>query len=148
MRTWRIALASALLVTIAAAAAKPHLIVFGKKTTVKLFVGPNEESALEIAVQPLMVDGKIREFVTGPPHDVTDRVFVVRRAYRINDQLAQDSKAIPRWEWQRGGWLMVNRDTGRVSQLTLPEFDAYYSAASWYRDYAAYCGVSDDGEKL
>lgn len=148
MRTLRIALASALLVTIAAAATKPHVILFGKKTVVKLFVGPSEESALDIAVQPLMVDGKIREFTTGPAHDVTDRVFVVRRAYRINDQLAQDSKAIPRWKWQRGGWLMVNRDTGRVSQLTLPEFDAYYSAASWYRDYAAYCGVSDDGEKL
>jgi hypothetical protein len=148
MRTWRIVLATMLLVSIAAAATKPHVIVFGKKTVVKLFVGPNEDSSLEIAVQPLLVDGKIREFTTGGPHDVTDRVFVVRRAYRINDQLAQEPKAIPRWKWQRGGWLMVNRDTGRVSQLTLPEFDAYYSAASWYRDYAAYCGVSDDGEKL
>ena len=35
--------------------------------------------------------------------------------------------------WQRGA---------------LPEFDPYYSVASWYRDYAAYCGVSDDGKKL
>ena len=38
--------------------------------------------------------------------------------------------------------------TGRVSSLALPEFDPYYSVASWYRDYAAYCGVSDDGKKL
>ena len=133
---------------IAAAAVKPHVIVFGKKTTVKLFVGPNEDSSIEIAVQPLVVDGRIKEFVTGTPHDVTDRSFVVRRAYRINDQIPDDGKTVPRWKWQRGGWLMVNRDTGRVSQLSLPEFDAYYSAASWYRDYAAYCGVSDDGEKL
>jgi hypothetical protein len=29
-----------------------------------------------------------------------------------------------------------------------PEFDSYYSVASWYRDYVAYCGVSDDGKKL
>jgi hypothetical protein len=43
---------------------------------------------------------------------------------------------------------MVDRGTGRVSQVTLPEFDAFYSAASWYRDYVAYCGVSDDGKKL
>ena len=36
----------------------------------------------------------------------------------------------------------------RVSQLNLPNFDAFYSLASWYRDYAAYCGVSDDGTKV
>ena len=29
----------------------------------------------------------------------------------------------------------------------LPEFDSFYSAASWYRDYVAYCGVGDDGKK-
>jgi hypothetical protein len=28
------------------------------------------------------------------------------------------------------------------------EFDPFYSHASWFRDYAAYCGVSDNGEKL
>jgi len=31
--------------------------------------------------------------------------------------------------------------------VNLPEFDTSYSAASWYRDYAAYCGVADDGKK-
>lgn len=148
MRTWRIVLTALALSAMVSAAVKPHVIVFGKKTTVKLFVGPNEDTSLEMAVQPLLVDGRIKEFVTGSPHDVTDRAFVVRRAYRINDQIAEDGKTVPRWKWQRGGWLMVNRDTGRVSQLSLPEFDPYYSAASWYRDYAAYCGVSDDGEKL
>jgi hypothetical protein len=148
MRTLRIALATAALVSLAAAAAKPHVIQFGKKTVVKLFVGPNEESSLQIGVQPLLVDGKIKEFTTGAPHDVTDRLFVVRRAFRINDQIGDDRSNPPRWKWQRGGWLLVSRDTGRVSQLTLPEFDPYYSAASWYRDYVAYCGVSDDGEKL
>jgi hypothetical protein len=148
MRTWRIVVTLAAFVSIAAAAAKPHVIQFGKKTVVKLFVGPNEDSSLEMSVQPLIVDGKIKEFVTGAPHDVTDRLFVVRRAFRINDQIGDDRANSPRWKWQRGGWLLVYRDTGRVSQLSLPEFDPYYSAASWYRDYAAYCGVSDDGEKL
>jgi hypothetical protein len=132
----------------AAHAAKPHLIVFGKATAVKLFVGPNEDSPTEIKVRPLYVDSKLREFTTGEPHDVTERLFVVRRAYRINDLLPDDSKAVPRWKWQRGGWLQVNRETGRVSPLTLPEFDPYYSTASWYRDYVAYCGISDSGEKV
>jgi hypothetical protein len=34
-----------------------------------------------------------------------------------------------------------------VAPINLPEFDAFYSAASWYRDYVAYCGVADDGKK-
>jgi hypothetical protein len=38
--------------------------------------------------------------------------------------------------------------TGRVLQINLPDFDPYYFAASWYRDYLAYCGLSDDGQKL
>lgn len=32
--------------------------------------------------------------------------------------------------------------------MALPEFDAFYSTVSGYRDYVAYCGVSDDGKKL
>jgi hypothetical protein len=148
MRKLSIACAAVLFGATVLAAAKPHIIQFGKKTPVKLFVGPNEEGTLQIHVQALTVDGKVKEFTTGTPHDVTDRLFVVRRAYRINDYLDHDANTIPRWKWQRGGWLLVDRDSGRVSQLSLPEFDPYYSAASWYRDYVAYCGVSDSGEKL
>jgi hypothetical protein len=29
----------------------------------------------------------------------------------------------------------------------LPAFDPYYSVATWYRDYAAYCGLGEDGKK-
>src|SRR5882762_9344576 len=32
--------------------------------------------------------------------------------------------------------------------INLPEFDPFYSSVSWYRDYAAYCGVSDDRKKF
>jgi hypothetical protein len=32
-------------------------------------------------------------------------------------------------------------------KLPLPEFDPYSSAVGWFRDYAAYCGISDDGKK-
>ena len=75
-------------------------------------------------------------------------LFVVRRAFRVNDSLPADKAAAHGWVWQRGGWLLVDRMTGRISSIALPEFDPYYSVASWYRDYAAYCGVSDDGKKL
>jgi hypothetical protein len=130
------------------AAAKVHVITLGKWLPVRLFVGPNEENTLEIKVRPIYVDGKIKEFTTGDPHDVTDRLFVIRRAYRLNDSLPEDGKTQPRWRWQRGGWLLVDRETGHVGNVNLPEFDPYYSAASWYRDYVAYCGVSDSGERL
>jgi len=132
----------------AAAAPKARVIVFGKWMPVKLFAGPNEEKGIDMKVRALLVDGRLREFTTGDPHEVTERLFVVRRAYRLNDWLPQDEGVAHRWKWQRGGWLLVDRDTGRVSQLSLPLFDPFYSGASWYRDYAAYCGISDDGEKL
>jgi hypothetical protein len=130
------------------AAPKPHVLLFGKWTPVKLFVGANEDKGVDIKVRTLLVDGRIREFTTGEPHDVTERLFVVRRAYRLNDWLPKDEGTAHKWKWQRGSWLLVDRDTGRVSQVNLPYFDPFYSVASWYRDYAAYCGVSDDGEKL
>jgi hypothetical protein len=44
--------------------------------------------------------------------------------------------------------MLVDRSSGHISPLTLPDFDNYYSAISWYQDYAAYCGVSDDGKKV
>jgi hypothetical protein len=126
---------------------KPHVISFGKWTPVKWYVGSAAEKALDMKIRALFVDTRLKEYTTGLPHDVTDRLFVVRRVFRMNDSLPQESAA-QRWEWQRGGWLMVDRTSGKVSQIPLPEFDAYYSTGSWYRDYLAYCGVSDDGKKL
>lgn len=147
----RIALPLSLLllgfVSAADAAVKAHVLTFGKAMPVKLFVGPEEDKSLDITVRPLYLDSKLREFTTGDAHDVTDRVFVVRRAFRVNDRLPEDTKN-PRWRWQRGNWLLVDRETGRISELRLPEFDPFYSNASWYRDYAAYCGISDNGEKV
>jgi hypothetical protein len=130
------------------AAPKPHVITFGKWLPVKWMVGPTESEVVNIKVRSLYVDGKIKEFTTGNPHDVTDRIFVVRRVFRLNDRLPVEENTPPRWKWQKGGWLMVDRSTGRVSQLNLPEFDPFYSEAAWFRDYVAYCGVSDDAEKL
>lgn len=126
--------------------AKTHIISLGKTLNVQWFVTP--EKSLPIAVRPLYVDGKLREFTTGEVHDVTDSAFVVRRAYRINDYLPEDEKKVPNWKWQRGDWLLVNRRTGNVSAINLPDFDPFYSVVSWYRDYAAYCGLTDDGAKV
>jgi hypothetical protein len=128
-----------------AAAPKPHVIAFGKWIAAK-YPNATGQKLLDLKVRPLFVDTRLKEYTTGAPHELTDRLFVVRRAFRINDSLPAEAAA--HWQWQRGGWLLVDRLTGRVSQLTLPEFDPYYSAASWYRDYIAYCGVSDDGKKL
>jgi hypothetical protein len=130
------------------AASKPHILTFGKATPVKLFVGPEEKQSLEIKIRALYLDGKLKEFTTGEAHDITDQLFTIQRAYRVNDSLPEDERTLPRWKWQRGGWLLVNRTTGHITALKLPDFDPYYSAASWYRDYAAYCGVSDTGDKL
>ena len=143
-----ISLAALLLPAIAAAATKPHVISFGKWTSVKWFAGPNENQAIDLKVRPLFVDAHLKEFALGLPHDVTDRLFVVRRAFKLNDALPEDANSTPHWRWERGGWLLVDRVSGHVSQIALPEFDPYYSAASWYRDYVSYCGVSDDGKKL
>ena len=134
----------------AAAAPKPHIISLGKWITVQWFPGNGaaDDKPLTLKVRPLLLDARVKEFTLGPAHDVTERLFVVRRAFRVNDSLPQESTSPPRWQWQRGGWLLVDRTTGHISSINLPEFDALYSAVSWYRDYAAYCGVSDDGKKI
>jgi len=132
----------------AGAGAKAHVITFGKWTSAQWLPATSTEAdkPLNIKVRPLIVDGRIKEYVLGVPHEVTERLFVVRRAFRVNDSLPDESTS--RWQWQRGGWLLVDRMTGRISAVNLPEYDAFYSAASWYRDYAAYCGVSADGRKI
>lgn len=130
------------------AASKPHVVAFGKTQTVKWFFDADEEKPLDVKIRALYVDSRLKEFTTGAAHDVTERLFVVRRAYRVNDALPAEEGKSARWRWQLGGWLQVDRSTGRITALNLPEFDPVYSAASWYRDYAAYCGISDDGKKL
>ena len=148
MRTLLLLLAILPIGSQAGAASKPHVVSLGKTTPVKLFVGPSEEKTIDITVRPLYVDTKLKDFTTGDPHDVTDREYVIRRAYRINDSLPDDQRKTPKWLWQRGGWLLVDRVSGRISLVKLPDFDAFYSEVSWYRDYAAYCGITSNGERV
>lgn len=102
------------------------------------------ESALR--VRPLVVDGKIKEWTTGEAHDVTDRSFAVRRAVRLNDALPTESRE--HWVWQRGPWLLIDRTSGHVLALKLPDYDPAVSDLVWFRDYAAYCGVHAPGKHL
>ena len=126
-------------------ASKPHVVFLGKPQTVKIFSGRDESRQSTMTVRPLYVDTKLKDYTTGDAHDLTDHQFAVQRAYRLNDSLPGDSAKQSKWIWQRGDWLIVDRVSGRVAQLKLPEFDAPTSHVSWYRDYAAYCGVSDNG---
>jgi hypothetical protein len=131
---------------LSAAAPKIHVTAFGKWMTVQWVIGTAaDDKAVTLKIRPLVIDGRVKEYVVGAPHEVSDRLFVVRRVFRVNDSLPEDSNV--RWQWQRGGWLLVDRTTGRITPLNLPDFDALYSVASWYRDYVAYCGVADDGKK-
>jgi len=108
----------------------------------------------ELKIRALLVDGALKEWTTGDAHDVTDRSFVVRRALRLNNELPQDKFADrpgdsrEKWVWQRGPWLLVDRVTGHAVPLKLPDYDPAISRPSWFRDYAAYCGVTPSGKSL
>lgn len=103
-----------------------------------------------LKIRPLVVDGAVKEWTTGDSHDVTDRSFVVRRALRLNDALPGEKPVgpVPHWVWQRGPWLLVDRTTGHISAIKLPDYDPGVSQVSWFRDYGAYCGVTASGKSL
>jgi hypothetical protein len=135
-----------LLIGSGAAVSKQHIVAFGKWCSIKWQADGDEGKPVDVKIRPLYVDGKTKEFTVGPAHDVTEKTFVVQRLYRLNDSLPQETGPA-RWRWERGGWLLINRVTGKVQPIALPEFDPQTSGVNWFRDYAAYCGVSDDGKK-
>ena len=104
----------------------------------------------QLKIRPLLVDGLVKEWTTGEVHDVTDRSFLIRRAIRLNDALPGDKPGAAKetWVWQRGPWLIVDRVTGHVTALKLPDYDPGVSQVSWFRDYGAYCGLTATGKSL
>jgi hypothetical protein len=99
-----------------------------------------------LPIRALLVNGVLKEWTTGDAHDITDRSFVVRRAIRLNNSLPSDKQE--QWVWQRGPWLLVDRATGHIAALKLPDYDPAVSRVVWFRDYAAYCGVTSSGKSL
>jgi hypothetical protein len=156
--------------TSCAAVRKPHTVVLGavKRVPYSKAGDPAGAGAAEeqLKIRALLVDGVLKEWTTGDAHDVTDRSFVVRRVIRLNDALPADQtsnsgkssasgnlneKPAPpasRWVWQRGPWLLVDRMTGHIAALKLPDYDPGVSQVAWFRDYGAYCGVTSSGKSL
>ena len=128
------------------AAPRQHTVALGRWRVVNAVTDDGHPQ--QVKVRALYVDRHFREYAAGIPHDVTDRMFVIRRARRVNDSLPTENGKKPRWVWQLDGWLSIDRLTGRIAQLNFPAFDPEVSQASWYRDYAAYCGRSDDGDTI
>jgi hypothetical protein len=132
------------------AAAKSHAVSLGGGKIVPYSIAGDPSGAepqeTHLRVRPLLVDGKVKEWTTGESHDITDRSFVVRRALRINDALPADK--IEHWVWQRGPWLLIDRVKGSITALHLPDYEPTVSTVIWFRDYAAYCGLSASGKQL
>jgi hypothetical protein len=132
------------------ATAKVHTVFVGSGKNVPYSTMGDPASALptekQLRVRPLLVDEKVREWTTGESHAITDRSFVVRRALRLNDALPGDKAE--HWIWQRGPWLMVDRVKGSITALHLPDYDPAVSNVVWFRDYAAYCGLTSSGKQL
>ena len=133
-----------------AAPRKGHSVVLGavKRVPYSQSGDPAGAAAGEdtLRIRALLVDGVLKEWTTGDAHDVTDRSFVVRRVIRLNDSLPGDKQG--QWVWQRGPWLLVDRVTGRVTALKLPDYDPGVSQVAWFRDYGAYCGITASGKSL
>lgn len=134
----------------ASAATKVHTVGLGSGKSVPYSAVGDPAGALptekQLHVRPLIVDDKVREWTTGESHAITDRSFVVRRALRLNDALPGDKAE--HWIWQRGPWLMIDRVKGSVTALHLPDYDPAVSTVVWFRDYAAYCGLTASGKQV
>jgi hypothetical protein len=132
------------------AASKPHVVFIGSGKIVPYSIEGDPSGAQpgekQLRVRPLVVDGKVKEWTTGEWHDITDRSFVIRRALRLNDALPGDKTE--HWVWQRGPWLLVDRTKGGITALRLPDYEPTVSNVIWFRDDAAYCGLTTSGKEL
>ncbi len=134
---------------------KPHTVGLGavKRVPHSTIGDPADASARgaaatenDLKIRPIVVDGQLKEWTTGEAHDITDRSFAIRRVLHLNDTLPTDARE--HWVWQRGSWIVVDRTSGRVTALHLPDYDPSVSEIIWFRDYAAYCGLPSAGKSL
>jgi hypothetical protein len=144
---------ASILSTNASAATKTHTVVLGAAHKVAYSKAGDPSGAAtdesELKIRALLVDGVLKEWTTGDAHDVTDRSFAVRRVIKLNDTLPGDKAAATgHWVWQRGPWVLVDRATGKVSAIKLPDYDPGVSQVTWFRDFAAYCGLTPSGKSL
>lgn len=123
----------------AALAGQGHVVGWGAWKPITLVSGQ------QVKIRPLMIDGRVKEYSTGTSHQVTETLSVARRVFRLNNALPNETAKNPDWVWQLGDWMSINSTTGHVADLKLPEFDPHNSEASWFQDYAAYCGATEDG---
>jgi hypothetical protein len=132
------------------AATKAHTVFLGSGKNVPYSPVGDPAGALpgekQLHVRALLVDDKLKEWTTGESHAITDRTFVIRRALRLNDSLPGEKSE--HWIWQRGPWIMVDRVKGSITALHLPDYDPAVSGVVWFRDYAAYCGLTASGKQL
>ena len=133
----------------ARAKAKPHYAALGLARSVPYSAEGDPAGArpgeTKLRVRPLVVNGKVEDWTTGEIHEVTPYIFTVQSALRINDALPTDKHE--HWVWQRGPWLLVDK-RGKVKALRLPDYDVSVSDIVWFRDYAAYCGLTARGKSL
>jgi hypothetical protein len=72
-------LVSAVLRTTAGAATEVRVIAFGKWTSVQWSTGlGKDEKPLIMKIRALIIDGQVKEYALGMPHEVTERLFVAR----------------------------------------------------------------------
>ena len=83
--------------------------------------------------------GPVRKVPYTPPQATPDTKSEDSSTLRINDSLPAEPV---RWAWQPGPWLMVDRISGHITALHLPDFDPLVSDVVWFRDDAAYCGIA------
>lgn len=76
--------------TIAVGAAKVHVMAFRKWISVQCFSAYNAgDTPITMKVRALLVHGRVKEYTMGAPPEVTGRLFVARRIFRVkvNDSL-------------------------------------------------------------
>jgi len=108
------------------AVVKPHVIRFGKRTTVKWLAGADEDRPVDLKIRALYVDTRLKEYTTRAPPEVTDRLFLVQPVFPPERQLARRA----RWNASlavAAGWMPSGRSgyRGPVAPIALPEFDPF-----------------------